>query len=382
MTLNTIALIGTVIVTKRNVKLRELLKNNSYLLILYCYLLLSILWSDYPFESFKRWFKVSIPVIMALVVISEKNPYQALESVLRRCAYILLPFSVVLIKYFPNYGVVYDRWEGTRMGTGVTTHKNSLGVLCAIMLLTMIWSNLGRHGTEEFPVKRKRISADAIVVLIGAFLLFGGGGTFSATSIVVFALGFWILVILHRRNYYGTWLSHNIRIATLIGIFLFATAGGLLKPLFTSLIGRSETLSGRSEIWDSVMRVASENPILGVGYGGYWGLSTGAYKMHFEVMQSHSGYLEVYLQVGVVGIFFLFLWVFEFLRNVQRGLSEGLEMAVLAGCFAWVLLLYNYSEAAFLEANCMWNVAVFLAICLSLMDGKENVTRGCVISEE
>ncbi|MCK7480580.1 MAG: hypothetical protein M0C28_27650 [Candidatus Moduliflexus flocculans] len=34
-------------------------------------------------------------------------PRRAVESVLRRTTFILIPFSIVLIKYFPDYGVDY-----------------------------------------------------------------------------------------------------------------------------------------------------------------------------------------------------------------------------------------------------------------------------------
>ena len=66
--------------------------------------MLSLLWSDYPFVGFKRWFKSLGDPLMALVIVSERYPAAALTSVLRRCAFLLLPLSVVFIKYFPALG--------------------------------------------------------------------------------------------------------------------------------------------------------------------------------------------------------------------------------------------------------------------------------------
>lgn len=138
--LTMLILLALWVLSRRKINWSLLLKDNLWLILLYVYLGLSVLWSDFPFSSFKRWIKIFGAIPMALMILSEKQPLQALESVLRRCAYVLIPLSLVLIKYFPNYGVVYSRWEGTRMATGVTTHKNSLGVLCTLLAFFLIWA--------------------------------------------------------------------------------------------------------------------------------------------------------------------------------------------------------------------------------------------------
>ena len=81
-------------------------------------MLLSTLWSDITPIAIRRWVREVIVLVMALVIMSEANPRQALESVLRRSAYILIPFSLMLIKYYPALGVEYARWSGVRCGSG------------------------------------------------------------------------------------------------------------------------------------------------------------------------------------------------------------------------------------------------------------------------
>jgi hypothetical protein len=50
--------------------------------------------------AFRRWVREIIVVIMAMVVMSEAYPRQALESLIRRTTYILIPFSLVLVRYY------------------------------------------------------------------------------------------------------------------------------------------------------------------------------------------------------------------------------------------------------------------------------------------
>ena len=78
--------------------------------IVYC--LLSILWSDFPFVSFKRWIKVLGHPIMVLVIFTEPDPKEALVRLMKRCAYIVLPVSILWMKYYPNLGRTCHRLGG------------------------------------------------------------------------------------------------------------------------------------------------------------------------------------------------------------------------------------------------------------------------------
>ena len=89
-----------------------ILKDNFALVFLYIFVGISILWSDYTFVSFKRWFRLIEVIPIAMVVLSEESPLDALESVFRRCAYVLVPFSLILAKYYPHLGASYSRWSG------------------------------------------------------------------------------------------------------------------------------------------------------------------------------------------------------------------------------------------------------------------------------
>ena len=47
-------------------------------------------------------------------------------------AYLLIPLSIVLTKYFPELGKQYDTWSGMGYYIGVATSKNMLGALCLV----------------------------------------------------------------------------------------------------------------------------------------------------------------------------------------------------------------------------------------------------------
>ncbi len=132
-------LAGILILKKRNLDWRSFRRDNTWLLVIYAYALVSIVWSEFPFVSLKRYIRFGGTLLMALVVLSEREPLRAFESVLRRSAFTLVPFSLLLIKYYPHLGVMFGRWSGQRMWVGVASQKNGLGILCFVSAFFLFW---------------------------------------------------------------------------------------------------------------------------------------------------------------------------------------------------------------------------------------------------
>ena len=118
---------GFYVLLKRQVRLSEVVLNNGWLIAFLLYCFISIAWSDFPFVAFKRWIKILGHPIMVLIVLTEPDPEEALISLMKRCAYVIVPVSILFIKYYPYLGTKYDQWTGMQMNTGITISKNGLG---------------------------------------------------------------------------------------------------------------------------------------------------------------------------------------------------------------------------------------------------------------
>ena len=95
---------GVCVLLTRQVPFSEIVRNNSWLVIFVTYCFISILWSDFPLVSFKRWIKMFGHPIMALIILTEPNLEEALIQVMKRCTYVIVPVSILFIKYFPDWG--------------------------------------------------------------------------------------------------------------------------------------------------------------------------------------------------------------------------------------------------------------------------------------
>ena len=65
---------------------------------------------------------------MVLVLWTDPFPVRAITAAIKRCAYILVPLSVLFCKYYEHLGRTFDAW-GNFGYTGVTTDKNMFGYL-------------------------------------------------------------------------------------------------------------------------------------------------------------------------------------------------------------------------------------------------------------
>lgn len=363
--LSGILCLGLLILTKRRFVWANAIKENIFLMLLLGYMLISIFWSDMPLVSFKRWVREFIAIVMAFMVATELDPKKALESIFRRTIYVLIPFSYILIHYFPKYGRAYGRWSGIEMWIGVTQQKNGLGRLCIIAAFFIVWTLVRRWQGRDIPVGKYQIHAQVFILIITLWLLKGSPNSYSASAIAALALGLAAFVRLlwmkrHRIN-----LKTNIFVAMLaLGItfgIVTVFSGGSTVANFTSTLGRDETLTGRTEVWATLLPVAMRQPIVGHGFGGFW---TPATREMYDISEGHSGYLDVLLELGFVGLLLFSMFLLSSCRKAQRALAHDFDWASLWICYLLMAVLHNVTESS-LNSFTSQLMAVVLFIAVS-----------------
>ena len=267
--LSVLIILSILVIFRRKIEWGQVFKSNIGLVFLYLFLGISILWSDYQFVSFKRWIRLLGAIPVALVVLSEKSPLDAMESVFRRCAYVLIPFSIVLIKYYPHFGAAYGRWSGLPMWIGVTSTKNGLGQLCAFSAFFIIWTYIRDKAEKRSGVTLFKNIADGLVLALSLFMLAGIGGAFSATSTAVLVVGVVSVLTLYRMEHSRQRIA-TILLAGIVILWVMLIYSETFVPFIAAFLQRDETFTGRSDIWQLALLVAERHPVLGTGFGGYW----------------------------------------------------------------------------------------------------------------
>jgi O-antigen ligase len=341
---------GFCVLAKRQVRLSEIVHNNGWLIIFLLYCFISIAWSDFPFVAFKRWIKILGHPIMALIVLTELDPEEALTRLMKRCAYVVVPVSILWIKYYPQWGRGFSPWGGATTN-GIAMDKNMLGADCLILGYFFLWYLLQIWRTERSTWRRNELWLIG-ASLIGIWWLFSQAH--SATSFVSLIAGVLVVVFVGIRsinkNFIGTYL-----LAALILLAVAEVTFGLSGHMSENL-GRGSELSGRTVIWRALLGLHTK-PILGTGFESFW-LGDRPRQLEglffFVPNEAHNGYLETYLTLGSVGVFLLLgLFVATFWK-IRIELFRNFEWGRYRLGFLAALVLYNWTEAAFKTLNPLW----------------------------
>src|SRR6185312_10810216 len=134
-------LVGLFVLSKRQKQSFSILSRNLIVIIYFAYCLTSVLWCDYPEVLAKRWIRSIGDIVMVLIVITEPHWVDALKWLFTRISFVLVPLSILLIRFYPSLGRAYSR-GGSPQWTGVGTDKNALGMLCMIYGAALLWYGL------------------------------------------------------------------------------------------------------------------------------------------------------------------------------------------------------------------------------------------------
>ncbi len=227
--------LALVVTFRRGINWPAFVVRNWPVFFFYGFLLVSVIWANSPVASFKRWFKELGNIFVLLVILTEANPEEALRAVFVRCAYVLLPLSIVLIRYFPNLGRYYSRGGGLE-DVGVTLQKNSLGALVVVTGFILLWDLLIVYTERRGDPRRKRrfdLGVRSLVLLIGLWLLMLSN---SKTSLLCLSLASGMLIagrLPFFRSRLGT--LGALVIGGLVGFFVLDQLLGIkgIRGLFT-----------------------------------------------------------------------------------------------------------------------------------------------------
>jgi O-antigen ligase len=333
---------------------------------LYC--LISVTWSPVPVPAFKRWIKDFGDIVMVLIICTDPLPLEALGRLYSRIGFILFPFSVALIRY-TTIGRAWNN-DGLLTNVGVTTDKNMLGLIVFVISLGVIWNFRRLLVNKNEPNRGRRLLSQGILLSFGVYLL---SIAHSSTSLACFLLGSGLVFATHLRA-----IARQPRRVYALSLAIFC-AGGLALLLggaedTASAFGRDATFSGRTNIWAALIPAAS-NPIIGAGFESFWNspnvviahraLALDNWYHPEGLNEAHNGYLEIYLNLGWIGLcFIVFILTTGFSRAV-RVFRHDVELGSLTLSYIICSAIYSVTEVGFRTMNPMWIFLLFAVVSVS-----------------
>jgi O-antigen ligase len=364
----TLMLLAAMVLIRRRRDMAGVLKASWPIVLYFSYCLFSLVWSDFPGWGFKRWVRALGDVIMVLIVATDAQPTAALRRLFSRLGFVLLPASVLLIKYYPWLGMDWDAW-GLPQNVGVTTSKNVLGNLAFVIALGALWQALSLLRDRKEPNRARRLLAQGTLFAFAIQLLFTAhcataGGSFILGAGLMLALA---LPFFRAR----TAAVHALVLAILVGGGLILLLGG--RAAITEALGRKPDLTGRTEIWAILLPMAP-NPVGGAGFETFWlgdraARAASAVGGLAAINESHNGYIEAYLNLGWLGLGLIALILGQGYRRTVSAFRRDSALGALLAAYVVTAAAYNFSEAAFRMLGLEWFFLLLSVVVASRVIG-------------
>jgi O-antigen ligase len=81
-----------------------------------------------------------------------------------------------------------------------------------------------------------------------------------------------------------------------------------------------------------------------------------------RLTQAHNGYLEAYVNIGWIGLFFLAIVILGGYRNVLDSLRASGDVGGLKLAFYFICIVSNFTEASFAITSPTWIVFLWAAM--------------------
>ncbi|HEY5223779.1 MAG TPA: O-antigen ligase family protein [Microbacteriaceae bacterium] len=282
----------------------------------------SIAWSFYPGAGAlgvaAQWCTTAAGVFLALCL-TWKQLLRALGTALRWVVGLSLLFELIVAAFVRQpilpFWVHYDQtklpqafywsrgllFQGGQI-QGIQGNSNLLA-MSALLALIVFGIQLA-----DRTVKR----GTGLTWLIAAAATFAL--TRSSTVIIAAVLVALVLLVAlwtRRRDP----RKRGVVYATAFGVIVVGVASAVVlwSPIL-KLLGKSEDLTGRLTIWKAVTDLALQRPVFGWGWISYWApwvepFKTLAVRKGVTYLQAHNAYLDVWMQLGILGLIIFILLV-------------------------------------------------------------------------
>jgi O-antigen ligase len=347
-------LLGLVVLILRRKEVASLLKASWPIVLYFSFCLFSLLWSDFPTWGFKRWARALGDLVMVLIVVTDAHPSVAFRRLVSRIGFVLLPVSVLLIRYYPAIGSGWDPWGQAQQFTGVTTNKNALGNLAYLIGLGALWQMLNLIRDKEQPNRRRHLLAQCTLLAFVIYLL-NTAHCATATACFIFGVGLMLALSLplFRRSPAAV---HALVLAILLGGSVMSLLGG--RAAVAEALGRKPDLTGRTEIWKILIPMAP-NPVGGAGFETFWvgPRVAQAYALVGgldRINEAHNGYIEVYLNLGVIGLGLIVVFLGQGYFKAVRFFRRDPALGALLVAYVASAVTYNITEAGFRMLHLEW----------------------------
>tara|TARA_R110001599_G_scaffold122530_1_gene294558 strand:- start:11152 stop:12417 length:1266 start_codon:yes stop_codon:yes gene_type:complete len=308
--------------------------------VLIAFFLASIYWSYEPGITLRRSIAFITLVIASFCVVAHFNA-ESLMYFIAKTIFVAAVMGLIYLVISPGNALGgHEEGDRANMFLGIMSDKNGGARLYAYGILILI--GLGYYRARNHKI---------MLAVLGICLIFAN----SASAIVMVLAGGGLITLFKvmRTNSPNT----NLRRVLIITLLLAAAAVAVsfLYAFLLELLGRDPTLTNRTVIWGLLDESIQAESTLGYGFGAFWASdAVASFVARWSYIgNAHSGYYEVLLYGGYVGLAIVITLTLKIVKDLIQGYIISENNGLLAALLAIVLLqcVVNYIGFVIMNHN-------------------------------
>jgi O-antigen ligase len=316
------------------------------------YVVVSSSWSAVPLFSLRRALVLTATTAVGVFVGTRYSIYEQTRLVaialgcvaICSCAMAILP---------PHLGVE-GAWSGSHLGAwrGAFVQKNYLGRVMT----------LGALSFYVAPFRSVSLRTIGMAICTALVVLSQSKSGLVFLVVLICALPLISLLRFRMQQLIPTLIVIAAVVAG-VAVWLANNATQLL-----AVIGRDNTLSGRTTLWAVLWEKYLQRKTLGYGFLGFWPVEYVSVwtRVRWTPLHAHNGYLDLLLDGGLVGAALL---IAAFIPLTVKAISflrgERTKTGVWPLLFIAFVLIYNSTEVALLnQLSIVWVLFTSLSVAL------------------
>jgi O-antigen ligase len=176
-----------------------------------------------------------------------------------------------------------------------------------------------------------------------------------------------VVKLTHKRIGIAIIIWTGILLLLAPAVLIVTNQLGAIAPL----VGRDAQLTGRVELWLILPSYIAERPWLGYSFGAFWVADSTNVSLIWDAIgwtppHAHDGWLDLLLELGVVGLVLASLQILLVVVNGIRAVVDSSEVDpqyVLVTTF--ILLIYNITESNLVRPGVWWILLVVAVTALA-----------------
>jgi hypothetical protein len=340
------------------------------LTLLIALMLGSVLWSAYPgqtISSFLIQIAVMIAALFMIAVFSWRQILNIFANTIRAIIFGALSYELVLslLAFMAQASIlgVDDNFYQSIRNIGQVPDGRTIDELLLRNSFMGSWALMGLITfLVQLGVKKRHrpLTVMSILLSIVTIVLSGSAGIVFASV----AVGLAAIVSLLAEGKDKETRHRYYRVAWAI-----SGLAGFLVLIFRrsvfEFLGKSPDMTHRTDIWMSVFGLVSERPLEGWGFTGVWvpGVEpfSGLIVINgIEYFQAHNSYLEMWFQLGAVGLLlFLILLTRTFIKTWRLGVHHSNVLYLWPLLILVTQLVRGITESRLLVQSAMLMLIIF-----------------------